>query len=227
MGRIFKVQINLDEMNAQLLGLGLEDMGRWLLGFQLGACGKECKHHNENTINGYSAGVIAKRCATEYSEQQSNRARKRDYAGAMPGHNRGNAGAMPAHMPDGMPDGMPDACNPVTSNQYPLESIQKSVTTDDVADAPVETKKQFVKPTVEQVEEYCKERGNGIDPNKWMAHYESNGWKAGRNSMKDWKAAVRTWEPDGFRPHTPQEIPAHDPGWDEQRLPERLRLRMF
>jgi hypothetical protein len=50
------------------------------------------------------------------------------------------------------------------------------------------------KPTVAEVHEYCRERGNSVNPETFIAYYESNGWKVGRNPMKDWKAAVRTWE---------------------------------
>ena len=51
-----------------------------------------------------------------------------------------------------------------------------------------------IPPTVEQVEEYCRERGNNVDAQKFVDHYTANGWKVGKNPMKDWKAAVRTWE---------------------------------
>jgi hypothetical protein len=63
----------------------------------------------------------------------------------------------------------------------------------------------FVKPTVEQVAEYCKERGNGIDAERFVDHYIRNGWKVGTNKMVDWKAAVRTWEKkrDEFSPAKP------------------------
>jgi len=49
-------------------------------------------------------------------------------------------------------------------------------------------------PTIEQVTAYCKERGNAVDPQAWLDHYTANGWRVGKNPMKDWKAAVRTWE---------------------------------
>jgi hypothetical protein len=52
----------------------------------------------------------------------------------------------------------------------------------------------FQRPTLDEVREYCAERGGSVNPEKWLAHYEANGWKVGRNPMKDWKAAVRTWE---------------------------------
>jgi len=52
----------------------------------------------------------------------------------------------------------------------------------------------FIKPSIEEVAAYCKARGNTVDPEAFWAFYESNGWKVGRNPMKDWQAAVRTWE---------------------------------
>ncbi|MDW7774577.1 MAG: hypothetical protein SCH71_16975 [Desulfobulbaceae bacterium] len=52
----------------------------------------------------------------------------------------------------------------------------------------------FTPPSLEEVRAYCLERNRGIDPEKWYDHYTSNGWKVGKNKMKDWKAAVRTWE---------------------------------
>ena len=53
--------------------------------------------------------------------------------------------------------------------------------------------KGFKRPTVEEVAEYCKEKGYTIDPETFVNHYESNGWKVGNNSMKNWKAATTTW----------------------------------
>lgn len=61
-----------------------------------------------------------------------------------------------------------------------------------------ETAKRFQPPSIEEVKLYCLERGNLVDPTKWISHYEANGWKVGRNPMKDWKAAVKTWETNGF-----------------------------
>jgi len=53
---------------------------------------------------------------------------------------------------------------------------------------------RFKPPTVEEVCAYCEERGNGIDAGSWVDWYASKGWMVGKNKMKDWKAAVRTWE---------------------------------
>lgn len=54
--------------------------------------------------------------------------------------------------------------------------------------------KNFKKPTIEEVKSYCEERKNGIDPQRFVDFYEAKGWRIGKNSMKDWRAAVRTWE---------------------------------
>lgn len=55
-------------------------------------------------------------------------------------------------------------------------------------------KKKFIKPTLKEVEAYCFERKNKVDPQKFVDYYESNGWMVGKNHMKDWKASIRTWE---------------------------------
>lgn len=50
------------------------------------------------------------------------------------------------------------------------------------------------KPTIDEIRAYCTERGSKIDPEAFFDFYESKGWMVGKNPMKDWKAAVRTWE---------------------------------
>ena len=53
-----------------------------------------------------------------------------------------------------------------------------------------------IPPNIENVRAYCLERGKGVDPHVWFNHYQAKGWMIGKNKMKDWKAAVRTWEKD-------------------------------
>ena len=57
-----------------------------------------------------------------------------------------------------------------------------------------ETRKRFSPPTVDEVREYCQERNNGIDAAAFVDFYTARGWMIGKTHMKDWKAAVRTWE---------------------------------
>lgn len=59
---------------------------------------------------------------------------------------------------------------------------------------PSPLKLKFTKPSYEDVMLYCKERQNEVDPNKFLDFYESKGWRIGNQKMRDWKAAVRTWE---------------------------------
>lgn len=69
-----------------------------------------------------------------------------------------------------------------------------SGTAPDEEPAPKKPRQRFTPPTVAEVADYCKERGNGIDARQFVDYYTAKGWKVGNASMKDWKAAVRTWE---------------------------------
>ena len=67
-------------------------------------------------------------------------------------------------------------------------------------DVPAEkkTRKAFSHPSVDEVRAYCAERKNSVDAEKFVDYYSSNGWMVGKNKMKDWKAAVRTWEKNQY-----------------------------
>lgn len=53
---------------------------------------------------------------------------------------------------------------------------------------------RFTPPSLDEVKAYCQERGNNVDPERFIDFYSSKGWMIGKNKMKDWKAAVRNWE---------------------------------
>ncbi len=53
-------------------------------------------------------------------------------------------------------------------------------------------------PSLSEVESYCRERRNQVNPQRFMDFYTANGWRVGKNPMKDWKAAVRSWESNGM-----------------------------
>ena len=62
-----------------------------------------------------------------------------------------------------------------------------------------ETAKRFTPPTIDEIRQYCTERGNGIDPEYFFTYYENRDWKLSNGrKMKDWKLAVVTWEKNGF-----------------------------
>ena len=58
---------------------------------------------------------------------------------------------------------------------------------------------RFKPPRLADVQAYCKERGNRVDAELFIDHYTSNGWMVGKVKMRDWKAAVRTWEKSEYR----------------------------
>lgn len=89
-------------------------------------------------------------------------------------------------------------CNQLQSDdsKCPRETrIENRETRNDIREASDNTRaKNFAPPSVEEVAAYCKERQNGIDARRFVSYYEARGWMLGKNKMKDWRAAVRTWE---------------------------------
>lgn len=127
--------------------------------------------------NGYSHA----RCEREISSYKAKADRAR---------NNGKLGGRPLiteEVISGLPETTQTKANhkPLTINHKPLNK----------QDAPKRV--QFVKPTFAEVAAYCRERGNAVHPDAWLNHYDSNGWRVGKNPMKDWKAAIRTWETNG------------------------------
>ena len=52
----------------------------------------------------------------------------------------------------------------------------------------------FQKPSLDDIRAYCISRGNNVDPEQFLNFYESKGWMVGKTPMRDWRAAIRTWE---------------------------------
>jgi len=92
--------------------------------------------------------------------------------------------------PDTKPDTKPDKSRSPIRKEPVSEPVLEPVSS--------------TRPSLEEVKIYCRERGNSVDPEYWFDHYSSNGWKVGKNTMRDWKAAVRTWERNGNNGHKPQ-----------------------
>lgn len=80
--------------------------------------------------------------------------------------------------------GMPEAGEAEKTQDTPGDGEKK----------PRKKAERFVPPTEEEVREYCRERGNSVDPISFVAFYSAKNWMIGKNKMKDWRAAVRTWE---------------------------------
>ncbi len=75
-----------------------------------------------------------------------------------------------------------------TNNQLTTSNNDKNNNNDN------NKRQKFLSPTLKEVKDYCRERGKGVDPNKWYNFYLSKDWMIGKNKMKNWKAAVNTWE---------------------------------
>lgn len=65
---------------------------------------------------------------------------------------------------------------------------------DEVPPTPQKAPRRFTPPSVEEVAAYCLERGNSVSPQRFVDFYAAKGWRVGSAAMKDWRAAVRTWE---------------------------------
>ena len=72
----------------------------------------------------------------------------------------------------------------------------------------------FVKPSLFEVQQYIAQRGSAVDAEAFYAYYESNGWKVGRNPMRDWKQAIVTWERREAQHPTP--TPPRKESWAER-----------
>lgn len=105
---------------------------------------------------------------------------------------------------------------PTVNQRYTQDSIGKDSlgkvskdkdSTDPPPDPPKKKRTVFIPPTPEEVEAYCKERGNGISGEAFCDYYEARGWiLKGGEKMKDWRATVRTWERNrGFKYKKPGE----------------------
>ena len=78
---------------------------------------------------------------------------------------------------------LPDGCPNISKDKITKDNLISS-----------SDRKRFTAPTKEEVKAYCNERHNRVDPERFIDYYTANGWKVGKNPMKDWRAAVRTWE---------------------------------
>ena len=77
-------------------------------------------------------------------------------------------------------------------------------------------KERFKKPSIDQIKSYCKDRNNNIDAEAFIDFYESKDWKIGKNKMKDWKAAVRTWERrETKKPKSMSKLDSQISAWQE------------
>lgn len=86
-------------------------------------------------------------------------------------------------------------CNADVTQVKRIGNVEKEIEKEKEIDTPKGVcASRFAPPTTEEVEAYCRERNNKVDAQKFVDFYTMKGWMVGKNKMKDWKAAVRTWE---------------------------------
>lgn len=91
-----------------------------------------------------------------------------------------------------------------TSNPSLQPQTTASTSTDNSIGTDKPPRSRFVPPTVEEVNQYCFDHNYTVDAERFVSYYESNGWMVGRNKMKSWQAAVRSWNTRGTdKPATP------------------------
>jgi len=134
-----------------------------------------------------------------YDLYQENRPQNEPQNERQTGHRRATDGPQTGHKTDianfNDDEGFEDLENS-KKNEVENENVQKQYPNkkNNKKNNKNESNRAFAPPSLEQVIDYCNERQNGVNPQKWHDFYSAKGWMVGKNKMKDWKAAVRTWE---------------------------------
>lgn len=107
----------------------------------------------------------------------------------------------------------------VLPDRYQEKEIEKEIDTE------IEKRKnkRFTPPSVTEVADYVSEKGYHIDPEAFVDFYQSKGWKVGKDSMKDWKAAVRTWAKRETKTPKLKNAPSMSHGYTEDEWAELRR----
>lgn len=130
----------------------------------------------------YVADITADVCADITNACKNRNKRRKKYR-----KNGNNSQNVPSTLPDTVPSTLPDTVpTQIREDKIREDKKEKEINK--------EKEKRFQKPTVSEIKEYCTNRNNNIDAQSFFDFYESKGWKVGTTPMKDWQAAVRTWE---------------------------------
>lgn len=100
-------------------------------------------------------------------------------------------------------DGQPVTSNRPATDQQLTTKQEREEREEVIREPRTAPRETFVPPSVEEISSYCLERKNQVNAERFRDFYACKGWMVGKNKMKDWKAAVRTWE-EGAKVHTPQ-----------------------
>lgn len=197
----------------------LEEMGE-LSDAEYGRLIRWCQHYNITGEAEKPCGnerFYAKRCLNyidKVNDSYAETTEKRRKAGEAGAQKRWGSIANDSKAIDDMAS---DSKNGYSKSKS--ESKSKSNTPKGV------NNRRFTPPTPEEVKAYCQERNNGVDADRFVDYYTSKGWKVGNQPMKDWKAAVRTWERSGYNNAPAQTDSTFTPGSAELAAIEAMKRR--
>lgn len=98
---------------------------------------------------------------------------------------------------------LPDGCPSIGKDRLDKDRLDKDRIGEEKEKYKEKETRRFAPPTLQEVTDYCRERNNGVDAQQFVDFYTAKGWKIGKDTMKDWKAAVRTWEGRGRKSSSP------------------------
>lgn len=143
-------------------------------------------------INLYKVDGESYFCFPKWSDHQRVQTKKSKY----PAPENSGVNFIPQKSTVGHGESPPES-NPIQSNPNTESEYESNTNIPPQSPPRGDEKKErsrFVVPTLEEIQAYCAERNNSVDPEAFYAFYESKGWYVGKNKMKSWKAAIITWE---------------------------------
>lgn len=109
------------------------------------------------------------------------------------------------NQPDKQPDNYLTKTRQRPDNYQELKELKNIISVASESATEEIKARKIIPPTVEEVTQYCLERKNGIHPEQFIDFYSAKNWYIGKNKMKDWQAAIRTWEKNRVEPFAKKE----------------------
>lgn len=233
MARIFSIRVNIDDLSASLdVWPTDQERSSWLRGFLVGSRGAALRWQlGTPEADGHAVGVAGYADSLAWKAKQSE-AGKRSAVVREEKNGTSNPMGKREQPSNDVRTQIEQPSNDVRTTHEPIQSTNQPVneSTDNPINQSTKEKKEsrFAPPSPEEVEEYCRGRGNNIDPQFFVDKNQSNGWMSGKNKIKDWKAVIRTWEAND-RKWNPPPVPkqTYNPELDDfgppPEMPERKR----
>jgi hypothetical protein len=216
--RTWTVRVNLDDLGAEMLALDDDaERGAWLAGFQVGASGAPFRETwSEAKRRGWDFGAAA------FAEAEEFRAKKAAAGEASASARRAKTGSAQPVKPTGNRPPLEQSSNDVrteleqtaeqASNQ-PSSNSQQPLAENQEPSPPTPPRGRrarpgtFVPPTDDEAKAFAAEIGFA-EVDRFLNHYQANGWMVGKVRMSDWKACIRNWAANRFAPPGAPRAPA-------------------